>query len=178
MNEVSVLIVEDERIVAMDLKDRLEDLGYLVTGMAVSGEKAIEKAKETHPNIVLMDIHLKGEMDGIEAAGLIHNLLSIPIIYVTAYADDKTLDRAKDTEPFGYIVKPFQERELHAAISMALHKHKKEMESKEYQEQLERLVEERTRELEVAKLEIAKYEELASQGRIVGDIDHKESEVL
>lgn len=177
MNDVKVLIVEDERIVAMDLRDRLEDLGYTVTGMAVSGDKAIDLAKETVPNIVLMDIHLKGEMDGIEAAGLIHSLLFIPIIYVTAYADDKTLERAKETEPFGYIVKPFQERELHAAIAMALHKHQKEVESRKYQEKLERLVEDRTKELEEVKLELVKFEEMAQKHRITGDIDHTKSEV-
>lgn len=123
-----ILIVEDEAIVALHEEENLKNMGYTVAGKASSGEEAIRKAEETKPDLVLMDIVLKGEMDGIEAAGQIHTRFNIPVVYVTAYGDEKTLQRAKLTEPFGYILKPFKERDLHVAIGIALYKH--EMESK------------------------------------------------
>ncbi|MDZ7261538.1 MAG: PAS domain S-box protein [candidate division KSB1 bacterium] len=118
-----VLVVEDENIVAMDIQNTLKKLGYVVTAIASSGEEAIQKAAETQPELVLMDIVLKGSMDGVAAAEQIRARFNIPVIYLTAYADEDTLQRAKITEPFGYILKPFNDRELHTAIEMARYKH-------------------------------------------------------
>lgn len=126
-----ILIVEDEAIVALHEEENLKNMGYMVAGKASSGEEAIRKVEETKPDLVLMDIVLKGEMDGIEAAGQIHARFNIPVIYVTAYGDEKTLQRAKLTEPFGYILKPFKERDLHVAIGIALYKHEMENRLKE-----------------------------------------------
>jgi PAS domain S-box-containing protein len=128
MPSFKILVVEDESIVAMDIKHRLESMGYLVPAITSSGEEAVEKAAETIPDLVLMDIVLKGEMDGIDAAQQIKDSLDIPVVYLTAYSDERTLKRAKITGPFGYIIKPFEDRELHSAIEVALYKH--EMESK------------------------------------------------
>jgi len=124
MANAQILVVEDEGIVAMDIQKRLERLSYSVPAVVDTGEDAIKKAGETHPDLVLMDIHLKGEMTGIEAAEQIRNAYNIPVLYLTAYADDETLERAKITEPYGYILKPFKDRELHSNIDIALHKHK------------------------------------------------------
>ncbi len=123
-----ILIVEDESIVLLHIKKTLEGLGYTVAAMATSGEDAILKAMADRPDLVLMDIVLKGEVDGIEAAEKIRSLFHIPVIYLTAHADEATLQRARVTEPFGYIVKPFRERDLHIAIQFALYKAKAEAE--------------------------------------------------
>ncbi len=131
MSNIKILIVEDESIVAMDIKNRLELLGYTISGIASSGEDAVKMAAETSPDLVLMDIMLGRGMDGIEAAEQIHKHADIPIVYLTAYADDKTLSRAKITKSFGYILKPFEERELHSAIEIAIHNHNLERELKE-----------------------------------------------
>ncbi len=121
---VKILVVEDEHIVAMDLQCRLSSLGYEVPETASSGEEAVEKAGRLRPDLILMDIFLGGDMDGIEAGGKIKELYNIPIIYITAYADANTLQRAKLTEPFGYILKPFEEREMLTNIEMALYKYR------------------------------------------------------
>ncbi|WP_035074747.1 HD domain-containing phosphohydrolase [Maridesulfovibrio zosterae] len=121
-----ILIVEDEAIVALDVKGRLLALGYNVVGVAASGKLAIELASKYLPDLILMDIMLEGEIDGIETAFKIREQYSIPVIYLTAYADTETLKRAKITEPFGYIIKPFEDRELNLTIEMALYKHKAE----------------------------------------------------
>lgn len=115
-----ILIVEDERIVARDIAKRLQKLGYSVVDSVATGEEAIAKAAIANPDLILMDIHLRGEMDGIEAAEKIGSLHQVPIVYLTAYADEDTLQRAKVTEPFGYVVKPFDEQDLHVAIEVAL----------------------------------------------------------
>ena len=137
MTKANILIVEDEGIVAEDIQSILKDLGYGVVSVASSGEEAVKKAGGTRPpDLVLMDIVLKGDMDGIEAAKQIHARLNIPVVYLTAYADKKTLERAKITEPFGYILKPFGERELYTNIEMALYRNKMEKKLKESQEWL------------------------------------------
>lgn len=123
-------MVEDEKIVAMDIQSRLESYGYSSI-LTSSGEEAVRKAKETRPDMVLMDIMLKGEMDGVEAAEQILKCFDIPIVYLTAFSDANTLRRAKITKPFGYIVKPFEERELHIAVEIALYKHNMEKKLKE-----------------------------------------------
>jgi signal transduction histidine kinase/DNA-binding LytR/AlgR family response regulator len=122
----SILIVDDEIIIARELELRLGKLAYRVRGIASSGEEAIRLVEEQQPDLVLMDIVLKGEMDGIETAAEIRRRWSLPIIYLSAYADEATLKRAQVTEPFGYLVKPFTERELRANIEMALYKHQAE----------------------------------------------------
>jgi len=126
MFQTKVMIVEDERIVAEDIQSNLKNLGYSVSSIVSSGNKAIEDAEKYHPDIVLMDIVLKGEMDGIEAAEQIRIRFNIPVIYLTAYSDEEMLERAKITEPFGYIIKPFNDKELHTSIEIALYKYKME----------------------------------------------------
>ena len=130
MEKPVIFIVEDEAIVANDIKETLKSLGYDVKGIAKSGEIALEKIKELKPDLVLMDIHLSTQMDGVETAGKVHVLYNIPVIYLTAYADKALLDRAKVTEPYGYVIKPYDERELHSVIEMALYKHRIEREIK------------------------------------------------
>lgn len=120
MPAVKILIVEDESIVAMDIADKLERLGYEVIDMVDSGELALQAVTENQPDLVLMDIVLQGDIDGVQTAEEIKSQFQIPVIYLTAYADKKTLERAKITEPFGYILKPFKEAELNATIQMAL----------------------------------------------------------
>jgi len=124
MSVKKILVVEDEKIVAWDIQTILEEFGYQVPAIVSSGAKAIEKVAETHPDLVLMDIRIQGDMDGVEAAEKIRINFNIPIVYLTAHADEATLKRARLTEPFGYIIKPFQEKELNATIEMALYKDK------------------------------------------------------
>lgn len=126
MSNAKILIVEDERIVAEDIKRTLQNLGYTVCSTVISGEEAIKKAEQDNPDLILMDIVLQDEVGGMEAAEKIRNRFRIPVIYLTAYADDRTLERAKITEPFGYIIKPFDERVLQSTIEMALYKNKTE----------------------------------------------------
>ncbi len=121
-----ILVVEDESIVAKNIQSRLKKLGYNVLALVSSGEEAIRRAEQTQPDLVLMDIVLKGDIDGVEAAKEIRARLNIPIIFLTAYADDNTLERAKVAEPFGYLLKPFEIRELRSAIEIAIYKHKME----------------------------------------------------
>ncbi len=131
-----ILVVEDENIVAKDIQNTLKALGYTVTAVVASGEEAIQKAGETQPDLVLMDIMLKGYQDGVEAARQIFARFNIPVVYLTAYTDETTLQRAKVTEPYGYILKPFEERELHIAIEMAIYKHKMAKKLKEREQWL------------------------------------------
>ncbi len=131
MSQVKILIVEDENIVAMDIKDRAEVLGYHVTDVIKTGEGALTSVARNKPDLVLMDIVLKGEMDGIETAQQICKEHDIPVVYLTSYSDEKTIKRAKITEPFGYIIKPFNDRELLSAIEVGLYKHQMESKLKE-----------------------------------------------
>ncbi len=131
MKSPRILVVEDESIVAMDVQDRLAELGYEVIGAADRADDALALVAAEHPDLVLMDIRLKGEIDGIAAAEEIRERWRIPVIYLTAFSEDSTLQRAKVTEPFGYIIKPFEDREIQAAIEMALHKHKAEQRLRE-----------------------------------------------
>ena len=128
MSKKQILVVEDEAITAMDIQSTLQNFGYDVPCTVSSGQAAIKKAGENKPDLVMMDIVLKGEMDGVQAAEQIRSRFGIPVVYLTAYADDKTLKRAKITEPFGYIIKPFKGRELKITIEMALYKAKIENE--------------------------------------------------
>ncbi len=124
--KISILIVEDELIIAKGIEKRLKALGYAVTDMVSSGEEAVERALETLPELVLMDINLPGGMDGVTAAEKIRSLADIPVIFLTAYTDSDTLERAKISEPFGYIIKPFQDITLKSTIEMGLYKHRME----------------------------------------------------
>src|SRR3989441_716153 len=121
-----ILVVEDEGITAMDLEARLKRLGYSVPAVVSSGEEAILRAEETHPDLVLMDIVLRGQTDGVQAAQELQSRLGIPVVYLTAYFDDATLERAKATEPFGYIIKPFKDINLRTSIEIALRRHEAE----------------------------------------------------
>ena len=121
MPDARILIVEDEGIQALDMQRRLTALGYPVPVIASSGEEALQKTAVSRPDLVLMDIMLPGKIDGIMAAEKIRAGFDIPVIYITAYADEDTLRRARITEPHGYIVKPFKERELYITIDIALY---------------------------------------------------------
>jgi len=122
MSPIKILVVEDEIIVAEDIAGRLKKMGYAVTATVPSGEEAIAKVAENPPDLVLMDIVLKGDMDGITAAEKIRINTNVPTVFLTAYADEKTLQRAKLTDPFGYLVKPFQQQDLRVTIEIALHR--------------------------------------------------------
>lgn len=128
MAKTNVLVVEDESIVSKDIQHSLKKLGYNVVGAASTGERAFELAASEKPDIILMDIMLKGDTNGIETAQRVKEELQIPVIYLTAYADESTLEKAKVTEPYGYIIKPFKEVDLHTSIEMALYKFSKEKE--------------------------------------------------
>jgi len=128
---IGILIAEDEAIVAIALDRALRQMRYSVTGIADTGEEAIRLAQERRPNLVLMDIKLKGDMDGVQAAAQIQARYDVPVVYLTAYADEQMLQRASQTAVYGYILKPFQERELKVAIEMAVHKHNMERRLKE-----------------------------------------------
>ena len=141
MAQTNVLVVEDESIVSKDIQHSLKKLGYNVVGAAATGEQAVKLAVETQPDIILMDILLKGEMNGIEAATQIRSETNIPVIFLTAYADESTLNKAKVTQPYGYIIKPFKEIDIHTSIEMALYKHKKEAEVLKERDLLFNLVE-------------------------------------
>ena len=122
MEQVKIMVVEDEVIFGKDIQMSLRNLNYDVPALVTSGETAVELAERENPDLVLMDIVLRGQMDGIEAARQIRNRYDIPVIYLTAYSDEKTLRRAKETEPHGYLLKPIDPRELRSTIEMALHK--------------------------------------------------------
>ncbi len=139
MKKADIMIAEDEAIVAEEIKTSLLSVGYSVTSIVKSGEAAIEKAKQKHPDLIIMDIHLEGHVDGIEAAIRINASLNIPIIFLTAYVDDKKLEKAKAAEPFGYLVKPFKDRELMATVEMALYKANMEAKLRESEEKFRKI---------------------------------------
>src|SRR5207248_7734725 len=126
MQKVQVLVVEDEKIVGADIRQNLTMLGYFVPAVLASGEEAIKKAAEECPDLVLMDIQLKGKIDGIEAAKIVQSRLNVPVVFITAFADVATIRRDKSTEPYGYIVKPFGKKELQSTIEIALYKYNRE----------------------------------------------------
>ena len=155
-----VMIVEDERIVAFNLQQRLLKLGYEVPAVVASGEQALRGIDNEHPDVVLMDIHIEGDIDGIETAKRIGASSQTPVIYLTAHSEELTLDRARATRPYGYLIKPFSERELHATIQMSLERWRVEKALREAKQEiestnasLERRIEDRTRQLAQAKQE-------------------------
>jgi len=135
-----ILIVEDEAIVSLDIQNRLQRLGYEVVGIADTGLEALELARDEQPDIVLMDIHIYGDIDGIETSRLIRKEIDVPVVFLTANSDKNTIQRAQETGPFAYVIKPFKDTELNSTIEIALHRHKLEKE-------LETRVQERTAEL-------------------------------
>jgi diguanylate cyclase (GGDEF)-like protein/PAS domain S-box-containing protein len=141
MSKTSILIVEDESIIAMDIQNRLEKNGYQIAGRADRGVDAIMKAETLHPDLILMDIGLKGAMDGIEAASQIRVKFDIPVVFLTAFANQTTVERARLAEPFGYILKPFEERELTIVIEMALYRHDMERRLRESENKFHNVIE-------------------------------------
>jgi CheY-like chemotaxis protein len=139
MSKANILVVEDEALIAKDIKEILRSLGYNVMATVDNAKDAIRLA-ERKPDLILMDILIKGPLDGIEAAKRIHVQSNIPVVYLTAFADEARLERAKITEPFGYIIKPFEEKMLHSTIEMALYKHKSEKEKAALKEQITKLI--------------------------------------
>lgn len=131
MEKNKIMVVENECIVAEYIRRSLQKMGYSVTSIASSGAEAIEDLADKCPDLVLMDIVLDGEMDGIETAKLIRSSFNIPVVYLTAYSDENIMERAKITEPFGYVIKPFNDTDLHINIELALYKHKMERELKD-----------------------------------------------
>ncbi len=123
-----ILIVEDEIIIAEDIKQYLIKFGYDVVGMADYGEEVIRLAKELMPDLLLVDIRLHGDFSGVDAARIVHNQLNLPIVFLTAYADDDILEKAAESFPYGYLLKPIRERELYATLKMAFNKIKNENE--------------------------------------------------
>ena len=161
MTPATLLIVEDQAVVAADLGDRLVRYGYKVCGVAASGEEALALAHQHRPRLALMDIRLQGEMDGIQTAEMLRHELDLPVIFLSAHSDEPTLQRAKNAAPYGFLMKPFDERELQLNIEVALHKHEGErqlavahLEIRHLNASLEQGVRDRTAELEAALTEI------------------------
>jgi response regulator RpfG family c-di-GMP phosphodiesterase len=136
MHSDKIMVVEDEWIVADQICNNLKELGYRICSTAATGDEAIRNVGEDRPDLILMDIVLKSKMDGIEAAERIISEFDIPVIYLTAYTNQEYIERAKHTKPFGYLVKPFKQKELYANIEMALHKHRLDKEIKDYLDRL------------------------------------------
>lgn len=164
-----ILVVEDESIVALDIQSQLTDLGYNVLSVVISGEKAIRKAAEIKPDLVLMDTQLKGKIDGVEAADQIRTRHNIPVIYLTAHVDKATFQRARVTEPFAYLLKPFDEIELHTAIEIALYRHQVEERLQQRNQELQAAYEQ----LQRTQKELVKVERLAAMGQIAVTVSHE-----
>ncbi len=137
MEKARILIVEDEAIIAMEIESQLQSLGYEVTSIVDTGKKVIEKAEADKPDLILMDIRINGEMDGIETAEIIRNKFAIPVIFSTAYLDEERIHRTKITMPFGYVLKPIQERDLRVSLEMALYIAKTDRERKKIELELQ-----------------------------------------
>ena len=168
-----ILVVEDENIVAMDLRTSLTGSGYEVTDTVGTAREAIDSAQRRKPDLVLMDIRLRGEMDGVAAADVMRTQLALPVVYLTAFSDEPTLRRARVTEPFGYLLKPFDERELNIAIELAIYRHQAQREHENFlREQAARAaVEERA--LENARLYQAAREAVAVRDEFLSVASHE-----
>nr|WP_294550967.1 hybrid sensor histidine kinase/response regulator [uncultured Rhodopila sp.] len=185
MNASRVLLVEDERIVALNLRRQLAKLGYSVAAVAASGEEALRQIEAQRPDVVLMDIRIEGPFDGIETATRISPELLVPVIYLTAHADDAALERARATKPSGYLVKPFSERELHATIQMALARRAVDMMARENEQRLDQLVAARTAELKVqierrqkTEVTLDRAQRLKAIGQLTSGVAHDFNNLL
>jgi PAS domain S-box-containing protein len=136
-----IMIVEDEAVIALRLEQRLTEMGYDVTGISHTGEDCVKKARNLRPDLILMDVMISGDLDGIDAAKIMKEELDIPVIFMTAYTEDQIIERAKEVEPYGYIIKPIHERELKATIEIALYKKEMERRLQESEEKYRRLFE-------------------------------------
>jgi signal transduction histidine kinase len=168
-----VLIVEDERVVALHLKQQLQRLGYQIQALATSGAQALKIIGDDPPDVVLMDIHIEGDIDGIETSARIPDELLIPVIYVTAYSEEPTLERARLTNPYGYLLKPFSERELHATIQMALERRRLDILARDGEQRMGELVAARNREIEEQTTKRMKIEQTLQQSQkmeVVGQL--------
>lgn len=150
MNKSRLIIVEDEAIVSADIAIRLGELGYEVVGTAAAGKEALALAEQVHPDLVLMDIHLQDAMDGIEAARELRKRLGVPVVFLTAYSETATIQRAKLVEPLGFILKPVEDRELEIVLEMALYKCK-----------VEKALMQQTEELQARNDELDRFNRLA-----------------
>jgi AmiR/NasT family two-component response regulator len=157
-----VLIVEDEAIVAQDLRQTLAEQGFDAFAVAASGEEALAQAAARRPDVVLMDISIQGQLDGIAAAKALRERFGVPIIYLTAYADERTLERAKSTEPFGYLLKPVKSRDLKISIELALRRHG-------HEERLARSVEDER----LTRQQLDAGERLAALARMAAGVAHQ-----
>ena len=153
-----ILVVDDEAVIALRLQKRLAEMGYEVPEIAFSGEEAVEKAGRLKPDLILMDVMMPGKLDGIDAAKKIKAEFNIPVVFITAFSEDHIVEKAKLAEPFGYILKPFQDREIKAAIEVSLCKKEMEEKLQKANDELEKRVKERSAELDNA-LEIIKRRE-------------------
>ena len=138
MKKVKVLIVEDESIIAMETESVLTGLGYEIVAIVDTGEKAIEVTEQQKPDIILMDIRIKGEIDGIDTAEIIRSKFEIPVVFLTAHLDEERLEKVKLTMPFGYILKPIKERDLKVTLEMALHVSKVDVERRSIEQKLKK----------------------------------------
>ena len=140
MSKARILVVEDEAIIAMEIESCLQNLGYEVTSVVNTGDKAIQKAEEDKPDLILMDIRIQGDKDGIEAAEIIRERFGVPVIFSTAYFNEERIGRAKITMPFGYVLKPIQESELKVTLEMALYVAKVDSERKIVEDRYKNLI--------------------------------------
>ena len=166
-SECKIMIVEDEAIIAMSLEQTLIKMHFNVVGISYSGKDALEKAASLGPDLILMDIMLPGKMDGIEIAKIARSELNIPVIFLTAFSEDNIIERAKEAEPFGYILKPFQDREIKAAIEVALYKKEMEEKLRKAHDELEHRVKERTHELNNTLESLKRSESELTQNKLV-----------
>lgn len=140
MADRKILIVEDEGLLALQIEKELQQNGHAVAAICASGEEALKFIEAERPDLVLMDIKLQGELDGIETAGRIQEAYDIPVIYMTAHAEESTIERAKATGPYGYLLKPVRPKELHIAVEIAIYKHKTEKEKAQLAEERDKLI--------------------------------------